>query len=116
MQGRLWITGALGGLPIFNGGMAHTIENGQASSLKLEEMRTAGSRGDSLPAGRQAWHLVIASVAKQSRVWGNFSGLLRAARDDNVEHFPTTFYVLRTTNCPPTVAFTPRGIQYGQLD
>ena len=49
MQGRLWITGALGALPIFNGGMAHTIENGQASSLKLGEMRTAGDLKEPLP-------------------------------------------------------------------
>ena len=48
MQGRLWITGGLVNTGILNGGVAHTIENGQASSLKLEEMRTADSRGDSL--------------------------------------------------------------------
>ena len=52
---------------------------------------------------------VFASVAKQSRAYETCSGLLRVARNDNVGYFPTTFYVLRTTNCPPHCCIYPKG-------
>ena len=82
MQGELWITGVLGGLPIFNGGMAHTIENGQASSLKLGEMRTAGDLKEPLPRSHLEYYLfptIFSASRRRSLLFTTLCGTLRRA-------------------------------------
>jgi len=74
MQGRLWISGCSQTLLFWtayrimivlwpshefanspvDGNMTRTVQNNRVFSLELGEMRTADSRGDFLPAGRQA--------------------------------------------------------------